>query len=145
MDFRAAENEDPALGSTWGTERTVRASVLRTLLLKVPQEEGEIAALRITGARITGVLDLKYATIDAAVRLSHCHFDGVPELYGARLRQLNLSKSVLPGLTSAALRARTRSAGKRRAGPGSAVRSSPCSPMHRRTRSTASVTSARGT
>lgn len=104
VDFRAAENEDPALGDTWGTERTVRSSVLRTLLLKVPREEGEIAALKITGARITGVLDLKYATIDAAIRLSHCHFEGVPDLYGAQLRQLNLSKSVLPGLTSAALR-----------------------------------------
>lgn len=104
MDFRAAENEDPALGNTWGAERTVRASVLRALLLKAPQEEGEIAALKITGARITGVLDLKYATIDAAIRLSHCQFDGVPDLYGAQLRQLNLSKSVLPGLTSATLR-----------------------------------------
>lgn len=49
-------------------------------------------------------MDLKYATIDAAIRLSHCHFDGVPDLYGAQLRQLNLSKSVLPGLTSATLR-----------------------------------------
>ncbi|SCF88156.1 hypothetical protein GA0115260_103644 [Streptomyces sp. MnatMP-M27] len=104
VDFRAAENEDPALGNTWGAERTVRASVLRTLLLKAPQEEGKIAALKIAGARITGVLDLKYATIDAAIRLSHCQFDGVPDLYGAQLRQLNLSKSVLPGLNSAALR-----------------------------------------
>ncbi|MGG7570872.1 membrane-associated oxidoreductase [Streptomyces sirii] len=104
VDFRAAENEDPALGDTWGAERTVRARVLRALLLKAPQEDGEIAALKITGARITGVLDLKYATIDAAIRLSHCHFDGAPDLYGARLRQLNLSKSVLPGLTSGTLR-----------------------------------------
>ncbi len=104
VDFRAAENEDPALGDTWGAERTVRASVLRALLLKAPQEDGEIAALKVTGARITGVLDLKYATIDAAVRLSHCHFDDAPDLYGARLRQLNLTKSVLPGLTSGALR-----------------------------------------
>ncbi|MFG2286649.1 membrane-associated oxidoreductase [Streptomyces sp. NPDC048595] len=104
VDFRTAENEDPAPGDTWGAERTVRASVLRALLLKAPQEDGEIAALKVTGARITGVLDLKYATIDAAVRLSHCHFDDAPDLYGARLRQLNLSKSVLPGLTSGALR-----------------------------------------
>ncbi|MGW1374207.1 membrane-associated oxidoreductase [Streptomyces sp. NPDC002446] len=104
VDFRTAEDEDPALGSTWGAERTVRAGVLRALLLRAPQEEGEIAALKIAGARITGVLDLKYATIDAAIRLSHCHFDGVPDLYGAQLRQLNLSKSVLPGLTSGTLR-----------------------------------------
>lgn len=106
VDFRAEEAEggDPVSGEGWGAERTVRASVLRTLLLKVPQEEGEIAALKVTGARITGVLDLRYATVDVAVRLSHCRFDGVPNLYSARLRQLNLSNSVLPGLTSAALR-----------------------------------------
>lgn len=104
MDFRAAENEDPALGATWGAERTVRASVLRSLLLTSPQREGEIAALKITGARITGVLDLKYATIDAAIRLSHCRFDDAPDLYGAQLRQLNLSTSVLPGLTAATVR-----------------------------------------
>ncbi|MGW7381159.1 membrane-associated oxidoreductase [Streptomyces sp. NPDC054794] len=103
VDFRA-ENEDPAPGDTWGAERTVRASVLRALLLKSPHEEGEIAALKITGARITGVLDLKYATIDAAVRLSHCQFDSVPDLYGAEMRQLNLSNSELPGLDSATLR-----------------------------------------
>ncbi|WP_328392419.1 membrane-associated oxidoreductase [Streptomyces sp. NBC_00390] len=103
VDFSAAANENPALGNTWGAERTVRASVLRALLLKAPQEDGEIAALKITGARITGVLDLKYATIDAAIRLSHCQFDGVPDLYGAQLRQLNLSNSVLPGLASATL------------------------------------------
>ncbi|MFE1770735.1 membrane-associated oxidoreductase [Streptomyces sp. NPDC059008] len=104
VDFRTAENEDPALCDTWGAERTLRASVLRALLVKAPREEGEIAALKITGARITGTLDLKYAEIDAPVRLSHCHFDGVPDLYGARLRQLNLSRSVLPGLASGTLR-----------------------------------------
>ncbi|MET9605318.1 membrane-associated oxidoreductase [Streptomyces sp. NPDC006512] len=104
VDFCAAEDEDPALGSAWGAERSVRASVLRALLIKAPQEEGEIAALKITGVRITGVLDLKHATIDAAIRLSRCQFDGVPNLYGAQLRQLNLSKSVLPGLTSATLK-----------------------------------------
>ncbi|MFE5482309.1 membrane-associated oxidoreductase [Streptomyces sp. NPDC056527] len=104
VDFRAAEDEDPGLGGTWGAERTVRASVLRALLIKAPQEEGEVAALKISGARITGVLNLKYASIDAAIRLSHCHFDDVPDLYGAQLRQLNLSKSALPGLSGATTR-----------------------------------------
>ncbi|WP_238153675.1 membrane-associated oxidoreductase [Streptomyces xinghaiensis] len=104
VDFRAAGEEDPALGGTWGAERIVRASVLRTLLVKAPQEEGQIAALKIAGVRITGVLDLKYAVVEAPIRLSHCRFDDVPDLYGARLRQLNLSNSVLPGLTSATVR-----------------------------------------
>jgi hypothetical protein len=104
VDFRATENEDPALGDTWGAGRTVRASVLRELLLKAPHGEGKIAALQVSGARITGELDLKHAAIDAAIRLSHCHFDGVPDLYGAQLRELDLSGSVLPGLSLGALR-----------------------------------------
>ncbi|MGW5104480.1 membrane-associated oxidoreductase [Streptomyces sp. NPDC004100] len=103
VDFRA-EDEDPALDITYDAERTVRARVLRALLLKASREEGEIAALRITGARITGVLDLKHSTVDAAVRLRHCRFDSVPDLYGAHLRQLDLRNSVLPGLTAGTLR-----------------------------------------
>ncbi len=37
VDFRATEDEDPADGASWGPERTVRASVLRALLLDGPQ------------------------------------------------------------------------------------------------------------
>ncbi|MBK3642757.1 membrane-associated oxidoreductase [Streptomyces sp. MBT33] len=104
VDFRAGDDEDVAEGAQWGPERTVRASVLRALLLNGPQEPGEIAALKLAGARITGVLDLRYGATDFAVRLSHCHFHEVPELYGARFRQLNLSHSALPGLIAATLR-----------------------------------------
>ncbi|WP_030245895.1 hypothetical protein [Streptomyces sp. NRRL S-455] len=104
VDFRQSADEDPARGAEWGPERTVRASVLRALLLSAPQEDGEIAALRLAGARITGVLRLQYADIDHAVRLSDCFFEEAPVLYGARLRQLNLRGSVLPGLVAATLR-----------------------------------------
>ncbi len=104
VTFRAADDEDTALGADWGPERTVRASVVRALLLNGPREDGEIPALKLAGARITGVLGLQYGTCDQAVRLSHCYFEDVPLLYGARLRQLNLSDSVLPGLTAATLK-----------------------------------------
>lgn len=104
VDFREGDDEDTAEGASWGPERTVRAAVLRALLLNGPQEPGEIAAVKLNGARITGVLDLRYGTTDFAIRLSHCHFDEVPMLYGARFRQLNLSHSVLPGLTAATVR-----------------------------------------
>ncbi|KOG42872.1 hypothetical protein [Streptomyces resistomycificus] len=104
VNFRTGDDEDPADGTDWGPERTVRAAVLRSLLLNGPQEDGEIPALKLSGARISGVLDLRYGTTDHAVRLSHCLFEGVPLLYGARLRQLNLSWSVLPGLTAATMR-----------------------------------------
>ncbi|MEV5533072.1 membrane-associated oxidoreductase [Streptomyces prunicolor] len=104
VDFRTADDEDVALGGDWGPERTVRAEVLRALLLNGPQEAGEIASLSLAGARISGRLDLQYATIDHAVRLRSCHFDEVPRFFASRLRELNLSESVLPGLTAHAMR-----------------------------------------
>ncbi|MFJ7240247.1 membrane-associated oxidoreductase [Streptomyces olivaceus] len=104
VDFRVTEDEDPADGASWGPERTVRASVLRALLLDGPQEDGRVAALSLAGARVTERLDLQYATVDHPVRLRHCHFDEEPRFYGARLRELNLSESVLPGLVSHAVR-----------------------------------------
>jgi hypothetical protein len=103
VDFRDPGHEDAARGADWGPERTVRASVLRFLLVNCPQEDGEIPSLSLTGARVTGVLDLQYATVDQPVRLRHCHFDETPRFYGGRFRELNLSESVLPGLVSHAV------------------------------------------
>ncbi|MGW0731425.1 membrane-associated oxidoreductase [Streptomyces sp. NPDC002851] len=107
VDFRTADGEgaadasDAAQGADWGPERTVRAEVLRALLLNGPLEDGEIPALKLAGARITGLLDLAYGTIDHAIRLSDCFFENAPLLYASRLRQLNLSGSALPGLAAA--------------------------------------------
>ncbi|MGV9247348.1 membrane-associated oxidoreductase [Streptomyces sp. NPDC003710] len=98
VDFRAHENDDAARGDDWGPERTVRASVLKALLISAPRVEGEVAALRVTGARVTGSLNLAYAVVDHAVRLIHCHFEESPDLHGSRLRQLSLRGSVLPSL-----------------------------------------------
>ncbi|MEV4342356.1 membrane-associated oxidoreductase [Streptomyces sp. NPDC049590] len=102
-DFRESPGEDPADAGAWGPERTVRAGVLRALLLDGEREDGEIPSLSVAGARITGRLDLQYATIDHPVRLRHCHFDEAPRCYAARLRELNLSESVLPGLVAHAV------------------------------------------
>jgi hypothetical protein len=99
VDFRTRDGEDAADGASWGPERTLRASVLKALLLHAPQEDGEIAAMKVSGARITGPLDLTHALLDShPVRLSHCHFTERPELYGIQLRRLSLHGSVLPGL-----------------------------------------------
>ncbi|WP_210587764.1 membrane-associated oxidoreductase [Streptomyces sp. GESEQ-35] len=98
VDFRTDEDEDAAAGTDWGPERTLRASVLKALLISGPQEDGEIAALRVTGARITGALDLTHAVVDHPIRLSRCHFSDPPDLYGSQLRRLSLRGSVLPAL-----------------------------------------------
>ncbi|RAY12743.1 membrane-associated oxidoreductase [Actinomadura craniellae] len=103
VDFRRSDDEDAEDGHAWAPERTVRAEFLRALLLSGSAEEGEVAALRVAGARITGVLDLQYATVEHAIRLWGCHFERPAILYGARVRQLNLSHSYLPALEAATL------------------------------------------
>ncbi|MFF9063329.1 membrane-associated oxidoreductase [Streptomyces sp. NPDC014882] len=105
VDFRTGSTG--STGSTAGAadeqdgpERTLRAAVLRALLLDGPREPGEVAALMVVGARITGVLDLRYATVDSVIRLHHCRFDEAPRLSGARLGYVTLRGSVLPGLSA---------------------------------------------
>ncbi|MFF4587280.1 membrane-associated oxidoreductase [Streptomyces sp. NPDC001388] len=80
-------------------EQAVRAVVLRALLLNGPEEPGEIAALKVRGARVTGVLDLRYATVGSVIHLTHCRFTDAPDLVGAHLRYLSLRDSGMPGLS----------------------------------------------
>ncbi|MFF3377548.1 membrane-associated oxidoreductase [Streptomyces sp. NPDC002680] len=104
VDFREAGGDNAADGADWGPERSVRASVLRFLLLNNPHVEGEIPRLRLSGARITGQLNLMYAVVDHPLHLRYCHFDESPDFYGTRLRQLNLRGSVLPAVNLASTR-----------------------------------------
>ncbi|MGW6056967.1 membrane-associated oxidoreductase [Streptomyces sp. NPDC055189] len=104
VDFRDTRDDDPRDGASWGPERTVRAEVLRALLIDGPTRDGEIAGLKLWGARITGQLNLMYGTVEHPVRLRSCYFEETPNLYGAQVRALVLSDSVLPGLTAGTLR-----------------------------------------
>ncbi|MFJ8110514.1 membrane-associated oxidoreductase [Streptomyces sp. NPDC096132] len=92
VDFRGGDDGDDG-------ERTVRARVLRALLLNGPQEPGEIAAVKVRGARITGALDLRYATVESVVHLTHCAFEELPDFTGAHLRYLSMRDSQMPGLS----------------------------------------------
>ncbi|MER7170429.1 membrane-associated oxidoreductase [Streptomyces mesophilus] len=100
LDFRTSVDEDITLGADWGPERTLRAEVLTKLLLDGPREAGEIPALRIAGARITGPLYLLYGQVECTVSLLGCHLDDTPVLFGARLRRVYLGECVLPGLSA---------------------------------------------
>ncbi|MGW2224085.1 membrane-associated oxidoreductase [Streptomyces formicae] len=104
VDFRVRPREPATSGAEWGPERTVRAEVLRALLVGGPRVEGEVPFLRLHGARISGVLDLQYAEVAVPLHMWACHFDEELDLYGARLRQLNLGWSVLPGMNGISLR-----------------------------------------
>ncbi|MEU9377300.1 membrane-associated oxidoreductase [Streptomyces sp. NPDC048255] len=104
VDFRESPDEDATDGASWGPERTVRAEVLMALLLSEPSVAGQVAGLKIKGAKVTGKLDLKYAAIDVPMRMRGCWFERKPGLYGARLRALVLTESCLPGLTASTVR-----------------------------------------
>lgn len=56
VDLRdRAADEDGSDGSTWGPERTVRAAVIRSLLLgSVEAQAGETPVVHLVGARISG-------------------------------------------------------------------------------------------
>jgi len=100
LDLRAGDAAVDEVGAAdgWGEERTVRARVIVALLLGAQQAEpGHVAALRLTGARIVGVVDLDYAEVRYHLRLKDCSIPERVYLYGARTRQVSLVGSHLPG------------------------------------------------
>ncbi|MFD0356353.1 membrane-associated oxidoreductase [Streptomyces sp. NPDC127110] len=104
VDFREGPDETSHDGAAWGPGRTVRAEVLRNLLVGGTADEGHVAGIKLYGARITGKLDLKYAVVDHPIRMRSCWFERKPMMYGAQLRALVLGDSTLPGLTAATVR-----------------------------------------
>ncbi|WP_326686351.1 MULTISPECIES: hypothetical protein [unclassified Streptomyces] len=62
---------------TSSAESTVRADVIEALLLGAGADPtpGDRPALRLTGAGITGSLDLRFAEIAMPVVLADCRFD----------------------------------------------------------------------
>ncbi|TJZ54418.1 oxidoreductase [Streptomyces piniterrae] len=100
VDFRTGGPEDdPENGGDWDAERTIRAGVARALLLGGnPGQPGSIPALRIAGARISGVLDLSGADIEHGMWFKECWFERGVGLYGATTRTVEITGSRLPGL-----------------------------------------------
>lgn len=81
-------------------EPTVRAEVVAALLLGAGDEPapGDRPALRLTGARITGLLDVRFVEVLMPVVLADCSFEAVPLLQGARIHEVVLTGCTLPGL-----------------------------------------------
>lgn len=94
-------------GASWGADRTIRAEIVADLLAgsgnrtKAPR-----AALRLTGAKVTGVLDLHHLDVGAPILLLGCWFSDVPLLAQARTATLVLGNCLLPGLSARQLEVR---------------------------------------
>ncbi|WP_405607606.1 hypothetical protein [Streptomyces sp. NBC_01508] len=95
---------DPAAPAGTGPEQTLRAEVITALLLGAREPEpGQLAGLRLRGARITGSLDLLHATVDSAMVFEQCRFDEPPRLAESTLRSLRLYDCRLPRFDGAGM------------------------------------------
>jgi hypothetical protein len=96
---------DVSGGDADTTRPTVRAEVLAALLRGVrPAEPGQAAGIRLRGARITGVLDLTYATVTVPLCLEDCHFDDAPDFVCANTRGIIMDSCELPGFSGRLMR-----------------------------------------
>jgi len=84
----------------WAADRTIPAEALRALLLVGGQMRDEVAAIRLAGARISGVLDLAHAAVDVPLFLTGCSFTHPPDLTWSRLRTVHFDGCAVPGLTA---------------------------------------------
>lgn len=101
VDLRTGTPEEDRIseGGQWGRERTVRAAVIAALLLGAHNgQPGVVARLRLTGARISGRLDLAGAELTHALWLETCWFDEPVNLLGASTRTLVFTGSRIPGV-----------------------------------------------
>ncbi|MFD7057876.1 oxidoreductase [Streptomyces sp. NPDC059906] len=82
------------------SDPVVRSEVVASLLLgaNADHDPGDRPALRLTGAHLTGRLDIGFTEVAVPVHLTDCRFDAAPLLQGARTRELALTGCVLPGL-----------------------------------------------
>jgi len=101
---RCGDGRVPAAGDA---TRQIRASFLRLVLLGGPDvprlhEKG----IRVSGAWISGPLDLEGCHLMRDLRLADCRFDATPVLRSAAIDTLLLDGSVLPGLVANRMEAR---------------------------------------
>jgi hypothetical protein len=92
------ESDDP--------ERTLRAELLRFLILGNNNYHSHEKGVRVSGAWVTGILDLEGCRIPRDIGLKDCRFEASPILRSAIIDNLFLDGSVLPGLQADRLEAR---------------------------------------
>ncbi|MBD8874810.1 hypothetical protein [Roseibium polysiphoniae] len=86
-------------------EQTIRADLLRYLILGGCEEcEVHEWGVNLTGAWISGRLDLSFATAKGATGLLNCRFEQKIAALQARFEALNLNGSAMPGVNAQGIR-----------------------------------------
>ena len=97
---------DGLLPESDNPERTLRAELLRFLILGNNNYHSHEKGVRVSGAWVTGILDLEGCRIPRDIGLKDCRFEASPILRSAIIDNLFLDGSVLPGLQADRLEAR---------------------------------------
>ena len=85
---------DTAHGDKWGAERTVRAEVIAWLLGDAQASHCiHPSGLALAGARVTGNLDLSYATVSKQLTLIRCYVPEGINLLSAHLQDITVRRS----------------------------------------------------
>lgn len=88
-----------------GDDRAVRAELLVELLSgERPSQNGRVRAVKLRGARITGVLDLEATEVVCPLLLADCRFEEPVSLREAAVPALYLPGCQVPGLAAEQLR-----------------------------------------
>ena len=108
---RMAEDEGVVIGETLPAEGNESKKIRADFVVFLARGGCDGAApppcgLDIQGAWIAGVLDLRGPAIDLDLGLVDCRFDAAPNLRSARLANLYMNRSRLPGLRGDGLEAR---------------------------------------
>ncbi|OKI29997.1 oxidoreductase [Streptomyces sp. CB03911] len=100
----AAGRDDVFGDAPWGPERTIRAEVIARLLLDGPAPiPGRVAALKLTGALVTGPLLLAGGTITHYVELHDCRFSNKLLMSEARAGTLRFVTCLIPRIEASRL------------------------------------------
>jgi hypothetical protein len=92
------------LAATENPRYTIRAELIRDLVLGRGGAPLDPLGVRVHGARVTGTLDLTHVPAAVGIELRGCYFERAVLLTGARLPWLTLTASHLPALDGDGLR-----------------------------------------
>lgn len=104
VDLRVGDPavDAPAAADQWPADRAVRGEVIAALLLGAcPAAVGAVAAVRLSGARITGGLRFDHGQVSTLLQLRECRLDGPVGLEGAVTETIDLRGSRLSTLGAA--------------------------------------------
>lgn len=98
------QTDDPANAAHWSRYRTVHAEFLIELLTgRHAQRSGPLWAVRLSGARIVGSLDLAYASIKCPMLLHFCYFEDPVYLTRADAPLISLAGCHTPRIDASSL------------------------------------------